>query len=381
MKRAVLQQANQNTTHKKERTIDSNSTTKTQRRQQLKSPVTKAYKQIISPFEIAGLFIVFLAVLALLFPKSNLEKAVFTDKSNVDLTIIYLQNLVKLEPKNSHLLLAMAASLHEQQKEDKAIKLLQELEDNPNSNLQSKATLLHLQINQEKLNKKHTKQEEIRIQKENFALLSHISKQEITDAKSNETLYNTALSLHDKKSALRFNLGILNSANLDDRIHWLKNAHYLAESLDEGQTDIMILKALIKKDREKKSLWLSALLSKLPKDYDLKTLAQELSLGEKHVASLYLAQQKPQEAVDIYLHLLQKSDEKKEQSSLLKKIIKILQANGQVVKAAQIAQHYENNFLEEIAMRKYLLKLYLAAGKTKWARALSLKIIQEKEPK
>jgi len=346
----------------------------------LKLDVIKQNGKILSPFEIFALFIAFLSVFILLFPKENIGKDLTKDKSNVDLTITYLQNLVKLEPKNSKLLLAIASSLHMRKSDQKALKLLKDLENSQDTNLKSKAILLHLKINYDKLNKKPTKEELIKISKENKILLSNISHEKFTDLNSNKTLYNIALSLNDKKSALRFNLNILNNKKLKNRIQWLKNAHYLSDALNANDTDIKILKELTKLDYDKSSLWLSILIYKLPKDYNLISLEKELSLTKEQVASIYIIKQQPKKAVNIYKKLLSKTNNKREKIELIKKIIKILQANNQTIKAAIFAHDYESYFIKNKELRKTILKLYLGADKTKWAKEFSIKIMKIKDP-
>jgi len=347
----------------------------------LKSDAIKQNNKIISTFEIFALFIAFIAIFVLLFPKEKLGKDVLTDKSNVDLTIAYLKNLVKIEPKNRDLLLAMASSLHLRDNNQKALKLLKELENSKDINLQSKATILHIQINQEKIDKQTKEKEILKLEKINRQLLSNISNKPITNLNINKKLYNIALSLHDKKSALHFVLNILNNKKLNNRIYWLKNAHYISDALNRDLIDIQILKELTKLDHNKSSLWLSVLIYKLPKNYDLASLMKELSLEKGQIASLYMIKQQSKKAVTIYKDLLNKTNDKREKIYLIKKIIKILQANNQTIQAATFAHDYESYFIKNKNLRKKIIKLYLGAGKTTWAREFSLAILKIKDQK
>ena len=58
-------------------------------------------REIVNNYELAGIVIIFLIVLAVLFPKNQLKSYILEEKSNYNLAKSYLQALIKAYPKNS----------------------------------------------------------------------------------------------------------------------------------------------------------------------------------------------------------------------------------------------------------------------------------------
>lgn len=341
----------------------------------------KQDSHIVTAFEISLLFVAFLSVLFFLYPKEGLEKKILSENSNYTLTTIYLKNLISLNSEDSNLVFAMAKSLHQQGKLELSSNLLELLESNPDDDVKAKATLLHLTLNNSKLQKPITKNEKERIIKKNHKLLSSISNETITDRKSNETLYHTAISLNERTLALRFNLNIIKNKTTEKYLFWLKNAHYLAEEVGDKNTNIQILKTLVIEDTSKSRFWLDALLPQLDKDTNLAHLASELKLKDEALAELYILNNQSLKASKIYISILNKTTNKNEKKALLIKVISILQGNNQISEAASFASRYENDYIMDKEMTKKFLKLYFAANRADMAKQLSLKIIKKRRQK
>lgn len=58
-------------------------------------------KELINNYELAGLVLIFLVILAVLFPKARLKEYILAEKSNYTLARAYLEALVKAYPKKS----------------------------------------------------------------------------------------------------------------------------------------------------------------------------------------------------------------------------------------------------------------------------------------
>ena len=338
-------------------------------------------KEVISPIEFILLALSFIAVLIFLFPKQNLEEQVLDETSNYDLTAIYLQNFIKLKPKDTHLLFAMSQTLYDKQHPELSKQLLKVLENNPDESIKIKATLQHLQQNNLEMAENITKERKEQIRKENNDLLAFVAQKPIQDAKNNEVLYASALALKQKRLALMFNVNLLKDTTHPKYLYWLKNAHYLAQELQEKQLDQNLLKHLILEDKKQEDVWLGILLTELAPDEDIQLLAQELHLSDAATAKLYTLKNQSMKAAHIYQDLLEKAPSLEEKKVWINKIITIFQANNQTLQAASLVKRYEDLFLHDQTMTKRFLKLYFAANRANYAKELSLKILHNRRQK
>ncbi len=339
---------------------------------------TKERGLVVTNLEIFLLFFSFLGILFLLYPKESLQKQVLAEKSNFDLTAIYLQNLMKLNPKDRELILVMAKTLYQQKKYDLAINLLKILNENPDKKIAEDAILLHLQINNTRLEEEKNELVLQKIKDENSKLLKSIVYSKHKDENTSKTLYYAALSSGDKESALKFNKSILDFVEKQERIKWFKNYHYLANDLNEIQEDIYALKVLIKEDKNESKMWLNTLSPLLDKDIDLENLAKELDLNKATLASLYISKNKNSKAVVIYKQLYKDEKNLKNKREIFIKIINMYKANNNTKSAAKFAKVYEDLYLKDSKMTNMLLKLYLEAERADFAKNLSIKIIKQK---
>lgn len=85
--------------------------------------------------EIFVIFTSFCIILFLLYPKDMLEKNVLKETTNYDLSILYLQNMLKQDPTNENLMFKLAQKSIQAGKRDLALRLLQILY---NSNIYKK---------------------------------------------------------------------------------------------------------------------------------------------------------------------------------------------------------------------------------------------------
>ncbi len=339
---------------------------------------TKKRKLVITNLEIFLLFFSFLGILFLLYPKESLQKQVLAEKSNFDLTAIYLQNLMKLNPEDRELILVMAKTLYQQKKYDLAINLLKILDENPDKKIAEDAILLHIQINNTRLEEEKNELVSKKIKDENSQLLKSISYSKNRDKNTSKTLYHAALTSGDKKSALRFNKNILDFVKEQERIKWFKNYHYLASELNEIQEDIYALKVLVKEDINESKLWLNTLIPLIAVDTNLEDLATELNLDKATLANLYISKNRNIKAIVIYKQLYKDEKNLKKKKEIFIKTIDIYRANNNSKSAAKFAKVYEDSYLKDPKMVSRLLKLYLEAGEADFAKNLSLKIIKQK---
>ena len=84
--------------------------------------------EVMSYSGILGVFLLFALVLYLLYPKEMLEQNVLKESSNYDLTEIYLENMLRQDPDNTELMIALANTAIESGNIDLATRLLKVLE-------------------------------------------------------------------------------------------------------------------------------------------------------------------------------------------------------------------------------------------------------------
>jgi len=350
----------------------------------LHNNVTNLNKQrerdvIITPLEIAVLFIAFLVVLFFLYPKGKLEQHILQERSNYDLTAIYLQNLIRLQPDNSELVLSMSNTLYQQEKYHLALNLLDVLSHDKNPKIRQKAALTHLNINKARIDKELNPYKKSMLIKENDRLLQSISNQKFVDVNNSKTLYYAALSIGDKQSALNFNAAIVPLVKGEEAVKWSENLHYLAHELNKTIEDKKALTYLSIHDNINQERWLNALIPLLDNHDNIDTLAKKLKLKGEPLANFYLTNKKVTLATNLYQTLYQEEKNKEIKTALLLKMIGIFRMHNQSEKAAKIVRNYENDYLDNPNVVKKLLKLYLEANHADYAKALSLKIIKQKD--
>ena len=346
--------------------------------------VDKKESEVATKLEIIFIFLLFLSVLVLLYPKDRLKQQVLNEQSNFDLTAIYLKNMLRLEPQNSKLIFALARSAYEQKKYYLAQKLLELLEDTKNSELKLKSIKLNLQIQHVLLKEDLTTNLKDKIKHKITVLLNKISHDEIKDIENLAFLYHVAIANSDKTNALNLVEQILSKPNIK-RVYWLKNCHYLASELNEIDKDFLCLKELILKDDKNSLKWIEALASLAKKDKQMqikiKKFTKSNNLHDIQKAYLLFSSGEYKNSSKLFLKLYQKTNSKEQKKRFLLLTLEVLIKGNLPKKAAQIAKKYEDQFLDDAKMMQKFLKIYLLASKTNYASELSKKLLKNLESK
>ena len=98
------------------------------------------YKELIFTFS------VFVVILFVLYPKDLLKEQILSEKSNYDLSMLYLKNLLEHEPENESLMLILAEQSLRSGKRDLSLRLLNLLLKSKNTEYRHKATLLSYEL-------------------------------------------------------------------------------------------------------------------------------------------------------------------------------------------------------------------------------------------
>ena len=342
--------------------------------------VTKKDSSIISIPGIITIFCASIITLTLLYPKDKIHQLVINEKSNYDLTSIYLKNLIKLNPSDTKLILTMANTLTQQKKFDLAKNILENLTDNSDEKIRQEAVLAYLNINNIILEKKNKPSVVKRIIDKNHSLLRKISKQKITDLKNSKTLYYAALSIDDTESAINFSKILITLTSGEEQLKWLKNTHYIAVNLNKNELDKDLLMMLSMKDKSNLTkTWITSLNKYLDSDDDIDKLAKSLFSDKESKAFFYLTNKRYKEASELYQDLFEKEKNQKKKKELLITIIDSMRANNQSKDAAKIVNNYEDLYISDTNITTKLLKLYIEASRSDLAKKLSIKIINQRE--
>ncbi|WP_353662219.1 tetratricopeptide repeat protein [Hydrogenimonas sp. SS33] len=306
------------------------------------SNAPKNRPRVISDTEIFLLITLFGVILYILYPKTFIQKQLLSEKSNYDLTLTYLENLLPLEKKNEALMLKLVESALETGRISLARRVCAKLIASHDPQTQRRAFPLWYRI--EKQNYFSTKDAAARkrIREELAGILELMEEKGMTGTKEASKWYDEAVWLGKDAMALRIALGILRKD--PDNLRWLERSYYLAARCNDLKTAETLLKKLIRRDRNRAERWRDAL------------------------ASLYVKENRIEEAATLYLQAYRRhlcADE-------FFKALDLLTWHHENEKAVQIARKYEKSLRAEKAAEWKLLRFYLSANALDDAHRMAL---------
>ncbi|UOD34319.1 hypothetical protein DSN97_09170 [Deferribacteraceae bacterium V6Fe1] len=300
-------------------------------------------KKVITWYEIVGIVVVFAISLYVLFPEKSIKYYVSKDSKNIQLTILYLESLVKLNPKNKDFKMLLLDYYVKNNMFDRATAFIKNLDEG--------STLLN-----------------------DYAFLL-----------SSYQIYKN-LYFADNKSSYRdlsksFLIKLLSASKTLDEIDFI---YQETINMDFQDLRFEALKSLLKLTKDKKYLSEFSDLyqqSLNHSDYDLalKTLdilynlTNDTDWINKKIDILLNYQKDADSASVLLLELFEKTGN----SSFFEKVLNILIWNKKTEKAAELLNKYTDYFIKinDTNMLTYFLKYYLSQGDVESARTLSLKIL------
>ncbi len=338
------------------------------------------YKEIIIGF------IVFCIILVVLYPKDTLTKQVLAESSNYDLSVIYLENMLKSDPSNEQLMLSLAQQAIKANKKYLAYKLLKILKKSKDVNIKKSTYLLSYQIAKEDYFylKKEKKRDLLQQKyKELQTLFKTIIAKRFYTKESVAKLYKESSFLHDTKNGYFLLQKLLQKD--PNNIKLLSDAYYLSSKLHKYDESISYLQHLTLLDKPHQNRWLDAQYYLLINYFPYKEAQQFLILHaknspiwEKRLIDFYIAHKQYKKAAQLYMNDFHHTTDPKEQLHLWFKAIQTLQAGVLLKDAVQLGSRYENYFFQEKKARVMLLKLYISANDLHKANRLSQKILKIK---
>lgn len=331
-------------------------------------------------------FIVFCVILVILYPKGSLTQQVLAEQSNYDLSVLYLKNMLKNDPSNETLMLALAKQAFQAKKKDLSFKLLRLLRNSQKREIREKAYQLSYKIAKEDyLYLKHKNKTTAFMQK--YTQLQNIFNIIISQHLYKESdiarLYKESYFVNNKKDSYLLVQKLLKKRPYDVKL--LGDAFYLSYKLKDYAQSMLYLDKLAIQDKANRKKWLDESYFLLTKHYTYKETesyiishAQNSPYWSNKLISFYLQHKQYKKVSQLYMNQFQNTTSYAKRRKYWFKAIAVLQAGGELKAAVHLGHKYENYFIRDKRASIMLLKLYISANDLKRANRLSQKLLKMK---
>ncbi len=323
-----------------------------------------------------------LIVVFLLFPRERIEWLIGREEdTNLDLSILYIENLLSVNP-DDRMKLSLAKKYLRIEDYGKAEELLEELEESPLGHVRFEAFSLRYEVLKKKYFAGH---KELRGKIED-ELRKAINRSE--DIKTLRTLYRESLSMNMPHLAL---LAAEKLSGIDiHRAYWASEAYRQALATSNLIKAAELAGKLSDVDRRRRTHWLreGMRVAMALKDYGLaEHYLEELGAIKKDVrwynkaAELYLLENDYRRAMDAYIAAmrLEKGMEKKFRH--LRRAIEVALWHEDYQEVKRLVRSHGRRFLGDDEMAEFVLNAALATGDTAFARKIALDILEHFEEK
>ena len=337
------------------------------------------HKEIASTREILFIFSIFVFILFILYPKAMLHKQVLAEKSNYELTGVYLENMLRLEPENVDLMFAAADASLQNGNYDLAEKLISVLRKSDNMQIAKELELLNYKLL--KILIEHSS-DPVFIEKRKIEMLNiiyHVSEKKLFDKDNAFIWYRNAMDFSEKELALEF---LKPLCEIDDHFA-LEQCVYMAVQPQNRHMRIQCTKKLIRIDKKESKKWLGILYTFYVEDKDYKNALDTLERLVK-IDSGFKEELARMEAVagnfvkssNLYISFYENADDYKSKKRYLLEAVRVLVTGEMNDRAVKLAQRYEDNYLKDEEMSTKLIKLYLSMDRLEAAKKLSVKLLK-----
>lgn len=342
---------------------------------------TNSRLKVISYPELVGIFAAFIAVFWLLFPKSMIEQQILNETTNYDLTVAYLENMLRLEPENESMMTALAETAIHSGKYDLAQRLLGVLLHSHQPQTRAKAFWLEYHIFKDSPRDDTTP--DVRLARLRSILTDALAEGMIAPAFLQEW-YGEALWLDDKAAALQLTTLALQTA--PHHLYWLQQRYALALTLHRSREALQSAQALAEADPARRETWLSDayyLALDLHDDAVAETTLLQLEpygmQWREALASFALEHKQYRQASERYRAIARTARVLSLRRRADQMALNALQAGGRIAEALALAKRYETPYLNDPTMTTFLLKFYLGTGELDAAAAYAHRLLQERE--
>ena len=331
--------------------------------------------------ELIFTFVVFVVILFVLHPKDMLKQQIASEKSNYDLSMLYLTDLLKHNPNDESLMIILAEQSLRSGNKKQSLELLKKLTKSKNKELKNKALLLSYELQKDNYFYIKDKKERLIAKEKLKKLFETIYYQNIYDKKDIDIWYNESVFL-DEDVPMYFFLQE-KIAKDPSNVELLEKAYYLSIRFHRSRDSVKYMKLLMRYDVDRRDKWLLDNYYMLinSKNYAmvekfLDKQSKDSLIWKQKSADYYLMRQSFKKASKKYIELYNKTKDYTKRKGYFIKAVRSLQAGNYLQDSATLAHRYENYYIHDREARKFLLKVYLGTGNLDYASNLSKKILK-----
>lgn len=339
--------------------------------------------EVISYLEALFIFIVFAFVLYMLYPKDMLYRQVLSESSNYDLTAIYLENMIRLEPENKALIMALIRTSAKMGKHDLSLKMIEALSKDADESLLKELVTYRFEALKTKYFSTNEEQFQEEVKNEMILFLQTLMEEENFDEEHTEYWYRAAREFSLHRPALFFLSELLQR---EKKAKWLEECFYLSSDLGNKKMQKECLNTLKTIDTEHYEEWMERayyLALQEGEQERVISLLKEMAKGsvswQQELAKYYLQVKEYKKASEQYILLYEKTKNYTAKKNYLIRALESLQYGSLMDEATALARKYESLYYADKEMSKFLITLYLAAGKLDDAKRISIERLKYME--
>jgi hypothetical protein len=337
---------------------------------------------VITYKELIFTFIVFCSILFLLYPKDLLKEQILSEKSNYDLSMLYLKNLLIHSPEDESLMLILAEQSLRSGKKDLSLRLLQLLFKSENKDHRERALLLGYELKKDDYYYVKDPEKKAQLKKGLEKIYKEIYFGKIYKEEDIEKWYKESLFFNHKESMHYFLNKLIEKDPTD--VALLEKSYYLELELKHQDHAMQRIKMLQKYDTKHSQKWVwdeyytyinFKKYSKAEKL--LLEHAPQSILFKQQLAAFYLMRKKYKKSAKIYEELFNVTHEYEKRKHYFFKFVGALQAGHYFDAAADKVKRYEHYYIEDKEARKFMLKTYIATDHLEYADKLANVILEK----
>jgi len=343
------------------------------------SEYKKSY--VITYKELLFTFVVFAVILFVLYPKNLLKDQIVSEKSNYDLSMLYLKNLLKHDPNNESLMLILAEQSLRSGAKEQSIALLDKLVKSKDVKLRNRALLLDYELKKDNFYYLKDKKQKRKAKQDLRKLFSYIFYQKLYNETDIDRWYDESIFLNEYRPMYFFLKKKLSKDMTNVKL--LTKAYYLSIRFHDYKNSVKYIKLLMLYDTKNSEKWLLDnyyMLVNSKKYADVETLLAQQSenstVWKKRAADYYLMRKSFKKSSKMYIELFYKTKDYNKRKEYYFKAVRALQAGNYLQESADLAHRYENFYLHDKEVRKFLLKVYIGTSNLDYASSLSKKILR-----
>ncbi len=333
--------------------------------------------EVVSYIEAVLVFLVFSFVLYVLYPKNMLEKQILAESSNYDLTAIYLENMLRLEPENKALTLALLKASIKSGKYDLALKMADLLQKDADAQLSRELMGFRFEALKVKYFSTNEQRYQAEVKMQISDLLAKVINDQYYDDNHLEYWYKGSREFSLNTPALFFLYRLLER---EEKSVWLEECFYISADIKDQKMQTECLARLRKIDIDRYDEWTQQAYYLAVQEGEieralalLKEMASRSVRWREELAKFYVELKRYKEGSAEYMLLHKGAKTAGEKKHYLMKALQALQYGALMEEATLLARQYESLYYKDEAMSRMFIKLYLAAEKLDDAKRVSIK--------